>query len=546
MSDFEQKILANPSVQNSMIATKITGQDSMVVPLVSGSTINVPMSQIPSTSNLKVSTWVRYNSNGDLSSMLSGPGTALIQVNRGSGSGPIQAAYLRLQIQNNTGSPCQLCDIPHLINNLTYQTPSGATIQILTGDVLFNSLVVRNYDNESYLRMSPELNLGPLYGPGLPIANGATIYYYLPIQLDWMAASGFCTFLSQGDLNLYVQFNPVVQTVILGSAPTLTQMSLDLKQSFIANEDTNMRKRQLKKMPLYMFCPYPRYQSFTQTIDASNTYTFYLSGIKGQVVFIEFMLRQSLNGSAVNVLTPISEFQFYNSQGDQLCGQPNVSGDRNLSVQSTSYYPSKYTAYRNLYSYVFSAEDAGSIACLSHNGLACGGYPFDTNNYLTIWTAQAGTNEIQSLYLSATVGTTYQSGATPAQWWLSWNDCNTVCYATFPINATNTQIQNAIQAMPNFLGTITASNTLIASNILSLTFGGQYANTPLATKGLQFQVVNSEYVQTNAPLPIFSSINIATNGVFGMTNGTYTLTVIAYEMATIKCDEGGNLTVMQQ
>src|SRR5271168_1721111 len=131
MTDFVQKIEANPNVQTTTVAAAQTlpAHEHEIVENGRGHKLKLKLSQIPVMNTLRNSNLWRYSAKSDLSQLVSQGGQAFIQIDRNSGSGNACEASLRFVITNNTGASCRLCDMAHFISDIQFTTPSGAEIQ---------------------------------------------------------------------------------------------------------------------------------------------------------------------------------------------------------------------------------------------------------------------------------------------------------------------------------------------------------------------------------------------------------------------------------
>lgn len=58
---------------------------------------------------------------------------------------------------------------------------------------------------------------------------------------------------------------------------------------------------------------------------------------------------------------PISSFSLLNNEGDQITGQNEITSDFNRPIQQPNYFPSDFSEFVNIYSFVFGIEDHGAI-----------------------------------------------------------------------------------------------------------------------------------------------------------------------------------------
>jgi hypothetical protein len=146
--------------------------------------------------------------------------------------------------------------------------------------------------------------------------------------------------------------------------------------------------------------------------------------------------------------------------------------------------PSGYTAVSNTFVYQLNVADTGDAAALSAVAAQYGItgtetiirviYQFGQSTYIitstTALTSPSGTNEVQSLIAT---------GASSGTFTLSFDGETT---APIAFNASAADVQAALLLLSNFNpGDITAAGGPLPGTAVTLTFGGQYANTNVAT-----------------------------------------------------------------
>jgi hypothetical protein len=379
-------------------------------------------------------------------------------------------------------------------------------------------LMVWFYDDEAWGRWSKLVNSNPYYGKGQLILNGQTVIYYLPLLGLYLSAAGFPNFVIDGDVNVYVNFNSSANTVMVGSTPTLVGLSLDVRMEQLPARVRGNSIKLHQSQPHHYVIPYTKRQTFVQTMTAGQQYTFNLTGLKGDVVWLDFCIRlqSNLYGDLSKTMIPIQDFSILNSNGVKISGDQLIDGVQDKFWYSSEYFPGSYTRTHSLYSFVFPCNDTAPHA-LIYTGQKLGFYPFTTYEVLQIDTlASAGVAEVQTITATA--------NPTGGAFFLSWNDDNMVCYTSGALlwNIGAAAIQNALMALPNFHGTVVAGGDFTAGSTITLTFGGDYANRSLGANGLVVEGYAWGLVATASPLQIANTITTA--GVEGIT-GTPTVQV---------------------
>lgn len=534
MGDFHNKLLSEANQHHVHVHPQHVseGHGHTLVKSIGGHSLNLKSSQLPSTNIYRNANLWRYPASGDLSTMISGGGQANIPITRGSGSGHVSEVFLRFEITNGTGADCRLVDMCHLIDNVEFQTPNGQQIQQLNSDELWLNLV-RFYDDEQWKKIAKMINSNRRYGKGEVQATGTIKTYYLPLIGNWMQNCGFFIPGIGGDLHCLVQFKPSSATVVSGSAPTLTALSLEVRMEQLPNVSRVQKMKTYLSMPHHFVIAYPKRQAFTQALTAATTYELNLSAIRGDVMWLDFFVRATESGDSFRKFAPISSFSIVNNEGDEISGQQDITSDFNRMILQSEYFPSSYSYDNFVYSYVFGADDHGPMSFLYH-GERHGSYPFTTHERLVFRTAAAGTSEVQTATL--TTGLTAVDGGS---WQIEWvTPYGSEYTAPFAYNTSAANIKAAIEALTTFDGTISVSGTLTAvATPVNFTFSGNYAYMPMAARGYKLIVhdlgINDGGVYGGA------AMTVSTPGVEGFNStGSHTITVIAWTSALLKMHQG--------
>lgn len=519
-NDFNSKQKTNVPAFTMDLSSRDNSHSFTQVPTAAGTTLNVPEKQVPMYGDVSVRNLWRYQSTGNINALLVNGGQANIKIDRGSGSGRVKSARLRLQITNASGSIQYMIPTPLWIQLLNWQTPSGTIEQQWDGTTLwFLNVLFNTYDHWTLASIYMLSSLD--YQLAQPIAIGATKLVYIDMPGNWMEASDFLISAIDGDGQLYITFQPQTVTVVYPSgstAPTLNQLSLEVMMETITTEQLDDEKVQLKSMRTDYIVPYCRRQTVSQTWTAGQTYNLPLSSIKGDVVFALFALRapttngSSLVGTDLTTTCPVAQFQFLNSSGVSISGQQIIDSSWNRLVDLGNQFLGQYNRYNKLYGFTFADDDDSAMAFIA-NGLKKGSYPFTTNETIQLIMSGAGTSEVITVVSVAgvlTAGHFYVVLYTPFGSSVS---------APIAYNATTATIAAAIEEMPNFQGTVAVANAFTAnSGSVAITFGSNYANKPMFANGYSIQVVATDAVTTGPVAAQFSS-TVTTPGVDGITSG---------------------------
>jgi hypothetical protein len=534
MSDFYSKLESQSNLHHNVLHDQHMemAHKHAIVKTYGNKNLNIKASQLPSADIHRNCNWWRYSSKSDLSSMISGAGQAHIQIDRGSGSGHIKAVWLRFQIYNGTGAGVDLVNMAHLISEIEFQTPSGQQIQVINGSDLWN-IICRMYPVDEFSRIAKLINTNKYYGKGMTIANGETKTFYLPLLTCFLENSQFFVTAVDGDLNCFVRFRPSSATIVSGSAPTLQDLSLEVQMEQLPSPKRSGYIKKYKSTIHHFFVPYICRQVVSQTLSASTTYSINLSSIKGDIVWLDFFIRPSITGNALRNYSPVASFRLLNNEGDDLTGQNLITSDFNRYVQQLGYFPSNYSDYANIYSFVFSIDDHAPVNLIL-NGSKSGNYPFTTYERLEFTTTAAGVNEVWQI---APQGTP-DDGAYCFVW-VTPNSVEKTGTLSYDANAATQKA--AIEALATFDGIITSSGVLTSSQ--TFTFSGNYGYQPLASRGYQLYV-ESLGAKTNADVAVFYTNGLQTAGQYGINSGaSHTIEIVGYSTSLLSLLPNGQIEI---
>lgn len=522
-SDLESRIMQNARSVSLDLAPPIS--KIATVRTLRGQSLNLPEYQIPDVAANSIirNPWY-FQANGNYQTVLQTGGIQNIKIDRGSGSGKCNGrVFLRLVIQNTSGAAdVQVAPAPFLINQIQFQTPGGDVIHTFSGLALWLAMI-SSVDFSEWQSMSDLVLATNYYDAGNILTRSSTTEVLIPLYGNVFSAGEIPTRVIQGDCQVVVNFATPASFIITGSAANLQVNALSivmdmqqLDQSLIASIDADYR------MYRHDFIyPYPRQQQFSQTFNANTQYTFQLSGITGDVVFIYFVLRSSLTGLDQIHGTPIQSFQFLNQEGIAISGAQVVTENQNRWAQLPQWALGTWMQDRRYYGWNFASKDSSLPEFLA-TGRKNGAYGFSGNEQIQLTTTVAGTNEVMTMTTSDTTAAT--GGTFSLVWTDEYGQQNTTTPLAF--NATAAAIKAALEALPNFEGTVTVSTTFSAAGSVAFTFGGNLGNRPLYARGFTLNAVGCMF---NATRSLGLTTAVTTPGVRGMTSGSnYFLDVIAF------------------
>lgn len=511
------------------------------VKTLGGQTLHLPMRQIPDINpNTNSYNLWRYPAAGNITGMLSTGGTLNVKIDRNSGSGRVTGRVFQRWVITNTNvsNAVRIVPIPFLTNTATFQSPSGDVGQNWDGTSQWLTLI-STFEQEKWQSMSNSVLSSDDYETGFQVSANTVYIFNMPIIGNQYSTSQVYIKPIDGDQQYYLTIGTPTQTVISGSGNdlSLTAFSLDMEMEQLDNSLQMDLLREYQAFDHQFVIPFMRMQPLTQTWSVSSQYTIPLTGIKGDVVAIFFLLRTSLNGKDLYHSKPISSFQIQDSQGLPITGAQFIDGDMNRWCQLPEWFHGTWQEIRNYYGFVFG-KDKNTAIDFFRSGKKNGARAFNNNESLIINTAPAATNEIVTATISA--GT-----AASGSFQLTWTTPHSQSWTTAPIafNATGAQIEAAIEALPNFEGTVTVSGAITTSP--TFTFSGAYGGKVLYNEGYVLSLAAST-IATAAPALMSATFALTQTGIRGITNGaTMTLNVYAFTSSIWGISEAGHTRYQQ-
>jgi len=536
MADFYGKIgLLTPTVS---IVPKDTGpaHPTLDITMLGGQQLTVPAFQVPSQNPYKISNVWRYPFSGQYSNILLTGGQAQCPIIRGSGSGHVQRAWLRIQVQNQGTSNVEMQPVPLWIQNTSWQTPAGGTIQNPLGSHLWFN-IVSTTPMEEWWELSKALAADLDYETGDPIAPNQTITYYVPLTGSFLSAGGFFIPAVSGDIQMYFTFWPdgnIRSTGTGSQALTVLNMSIDVQMEQMAPPLLQRTIELFRRQRMDYIIPFYKNQPFNQALTAGNLTTLNLSNISGDVIYSDLVVRSSYVQDDLSHYQPIASFQYQNQEGVGISGQQFIDDQFSRHIMYPKQNKGTFTRNRRFYRHVFADSPEATRAILER-GLKLGAYPFDSHCNLLFNNAAAGSNETWSISQSSTTAPT----AGNIVWGWVTPDDSLQLSTPVPFSDLNTAglplSTAAIQNILNFSGKVTITGTYAAGNLV-ITFSGNYGNTALASKGYGLIAFSN----LNGGAQILPIPNTA--GVDGITSGnTYFIDVYVTTSGVVSILEDGTV-----
>jgi len=505
------------------------------ISMLNGATLTVPSYQVPLKNPYRLVNLWRYQASGQYDNVLATGGQVQIPLIRGSGSGHVEKVWLRIQVRNNTGASIQMQPVPLWLQSLVFQTPAGATISTIQGTQLYGN-IASVYMMEEWYEISKACGMNIEYESGDPVEAGDTITYYVPLVGNFLEAGSFFLPATSGDLQCYANFWPDNNIRNTGTGPlTIVQMSLDVKMEMLAPPLLDKTKQLFKGQRFDYLIPYFKWQSFNQQLTVGQTAQLQLSSIKGDVVFVDFVIRPSYVKDDLTNFQIIDSYQYQNQEGIGISGQQFIDDMFSRKILYPEQNDGTLSRHRRWYRHVFANNDYAPKNMLKY-GLKLGAYPFDNHNTLNIITpALAGINEKWALVTSVFGVAPYGGNAM-----FTWQTPDGLSGASIEVPYTDLDTNGspltkaAIEAIPSFTGTVTITGR-VSLNSLLLEFTGNYGNRALGDEGYVLQC-NSGLFCTIPTIggPPANQMNIplyavpAVNGRNGIVNGaTYIIDVYA-------------------
>jgi hypothetical protein len=510
------------------------------IKMIGGQVLNVPLTQIPMKNPYRNSNVWRYPFNGSFSTILQTGGTVQCPILRGTGSGHVDEAWLRLKVVNNSGSSLQYLPVPAMINYHYFQTPAGATIQTQQGSQLWVH-IAGDVPQEQWYMVSQALNSNSNYECGAIIPNGATVTWFVPLLGSFLSAGGFFIPATSGDMQYYVNFWSGTTTKVLGSNGydlTVSEMSIDMKMEQLPPPLLKNLQLIYSSKRFDYIIPYFKNQPFSQQLTAGQNTLLTLSNISGDVIFIDYLIRNSYVGEDLINYQVSDSYQYQNQEGVGISSQQYLGSTFSQKIMWPQQNLGSFTYNKFIVRHVFPTIGTAPREIL-RKGLKLGAYPFDNHCLLSINNSAAGTNEAWTLTGSG-------SAPTAGDFIIGWNNPDFGGLQTISLNYADiissagpsyALLTAAIQALPNFNGTVAITGSWAS---LTFTLGGSYANQPMQTNGYNF--VFFPGTMNSSGTASGGYFTCTTPGVTGIVSGnTYLIDVYAVTTGVVSILPDGSV-----
>lgn len=550
MSDFYGKVAT--LVPTVSIKPSDTGpaNPTKVVQTVGGQTLNLPTRQVPVKNPYRNNNLWRYPASGQYTGLLSTGGQVQIPIIRSSGSGRVKDTWLRLVVTNDNGSANNYVPVPLWINNIVIQNPSGSTIQTIDGTALWLS-ICGSFDQDSWVTMIDDLLSSDDYEKGDPLAANTQYVFYVPLVQDMFAATEWLQPFVDGDMQVYVTFRPQadIQFDPANGYSKLTAISIDMQMEQLPPSVLSATKAMFASERHDFIAPFLRWQRFQNIFGPAQQYSFNLSGIKGDVVGAQFVIRDNVTASPGDLFhyMRIDSFQYTNSEGIGISGQQFIDDVFNRKVYTPRILLGTMGRNRRVYNYIF-AEPDHSLLSLWRNGYKAGAYPFSTNENLVINTMAQGQNEIWTVSFQRSGAPQNQGVPTVGNFQLIFYspDDGLSLTGQLAYNASALTVKAAIEAMPAFNGVATVTSVTTGGGAYGYTIqlSGNYGYRPLAYEGFWFGAMSQLYDAAGAYISL--ATYVSQFGVLGMgPSATKYLDVYCYTSTVVSMLQNGQVVSYQ-
>jgi len=526
-SEIKKKNLENAASTTLKYAPPISSMST--VSTYRQQTINIPKYQLPDVdaSSLVTNPWY-FNAVGNFQNALSNGTQQTIKIDRAVGSGKTTGrVWLRCVLQNTDASnDAQLSPMPFWFQNIQFQNPSGDIIVTDTSlSNYFKLLACTSF--EEFYSTSDLVCMNNNYNQGNLLLRSTTKEYMLPLYGNPFSAGEVPTRVIQGDCQCLIQFASTQNSMLNVADPTKIQINSLSLVFEMQNADSSVLDQidnEYHRFEHSFYYPFPRIMNWTQTFNSSSQYTFQTSGFTGAVCGMVLFLSAGNTGAYNFNFIPIASWQLLDSSNLPISGSNFITPNYNRWGQLPRWAMGTWMQSENINVWNFSTKNSGLIEMLTI-GRNNGAFGFSGNESIVVNTPPAGTNEV------LTIATGDSTAPTGGNFQFSFTDEWGNYALTSPIayNATAAAIKAAIEAMPNFQGTVTVNQALTVNGTATITFGGVYANRAIRRNNMVLQPYGNLY---NATIGQGLSVTLTTPGVDGMTSGaTHYLTAIAYTPA---------------
>lgn len=264
--------------------------------------------------------------------------------------------YLQFKITNSTGAGVTLAPTPFWIDRIEVLDSNGNILTNIYGQQLYLSLAM--LDRDIFEQSAARFCLSTAYATtGTVLANGASGVYYIPIYHLFSAAKLHLGGL-KSELELRVHTQSSTYTLIAGSHPTVTDVSLILKGYQEPNQSREARRIAYNGQRLNLKLPFVNFISFKDilTLGTSATYSSVLSTIKGTILGLFFTIRDSaITAANQGNYQAITSYDVQLASGESLTGHyTKLHEDQKL--ECAELFPNVFSNNKDWYFIAFSPE----------------------------------------------------------------------------------------------------------------------------------------------------------------------------------------------
>jgi hypothetical protein len=203
-------------------------------------------------------------------------------------------AYIQVKITNSTGGSVTLAPTPFWVDQIDIFNAQGNALSSITGQQLFMTLAFLS--RNEFEQMASYMCLSTAYATtGTAVADTASGIFYIPLFHLFGATKLHLDGLSK-ELTVRLKTNSSSLTLLAGTHPTVTDVALILRGYNEQNAHRDARRAAYNnRMPLKL--PFYNWQVVkdNQTLAVSTQCTVNLSGLRGPVMGLFFMLRSGPN-----------------------------------------------------------------------------------------------------------------------------------------------------------------------------------------------------------------------------------------------------------
>jgi hypothetical protein len=276
-------------------------------------------------------------------------------------------AYVQVKITNSTGGSVTLAPTPFWVDTLDIFNAQGNALSSITGQQLFLTLAFLS--RNEFEQMATYLCMSTAYSTtGSAVADGGSKICYIPL-FHLLGATKLHLAGLQKDLTIRLKINVSSLTLLAGTHPTVTEVSLILK----GYDEPNTHREAWcsaynNKMPLKL--PFYNWQLVrdTQTLATSTQYTVTLNGLRGPVIGLFFSLRSGPNtGATQGSFQPVASYDVQLASGESITGHYVILHE-DSKLENAELFDNLFGNNKDWYFVSFSSHPAEDYGTGSNHG----------------------------------------------------------------------------------------------------------------------------------------------------------------------------------